>query len=135
MKCRPQRDWDVEHGPGDLLLSAPQERGWAGVAVGVAAVICLLFAKDTHKLEKIRFAGTAEHWDPQAYKRGGGLAHSPPLPATTTCSADSSSLRVLVDSLPSYLLQHHRLRESALRRANTRSPGHAPLEAAAAACV
>jgi hypothetical protein len=117
-----------------FTLLAPQERGWigAGAAAGVAAVGAWLFASTLHKRLAKRFADGAEHWDLQAYKRGGGLSHSPPLPATATCSADSSSLRVLVDGLPSYLLQHHRLRESALRRADTRSPGARSDGAAAA---
>ena len=98
-------------------LLEPQQRGWigAGAGAGVAAVGAWLCASILHKRLAKRFADGAEHWDLQAYKRGGGLSHSPPLPATATCSADSSSLRVLVDGLPSYLLQHHRLRESALR--------------------
>ena len=114
------------------LLSQPQERGWVGVGTGIAAVIALLLAKGTQQREKIRFAGAAAHWDLQAYKPGGGLSHSPSLPATKTSS--SSDLRVLVDGLPSYLLQYHRLRESALRRADTRISVHARLEAVATAC-
>ena len=83
--------WRLQHSreaerPTDLPSDPkPQERGGVGEAVAIV-ILCLRFAgiytqsylNQTN--EKCRYSGGAEHWDPEAYQRGGGLSHSQPLP-------------------------------------------------------
>ena len=110
----------MEHGPGDLLLSAPQERGWAGVAVGAAAVIVWIYAQSKQKIGTILFTDAAKHWDLQAYKCGGGLSHSPPLPATEISTVSPHQLRALKSKVPLTLQSGCLPIQSAFER-NTRS--------------
>ena len=120
MQWRQQHSREMEHGPDDLLLSAPQERGWAGVVVGATAVIVWIYAKSKKKIGTILFTDAAKHWDLQAYKRGGGLSHSPPLPATEISTVSPHQLRALKSKVPLTLQSGCLPIQSAFER-NTRS--------------
>ena len=100
MQWRQQHSRDAEHRPDELLLSAPQERGWAGVGVGAAAVIVWIYAKSKQKIGTILFTDAAKHWDQQAYKRGGGLSHLQPLPTTEISTVSPHQLSALKGQVP-----------------------------------
>ena len=88
----------LQHGSAadDLPVSQPQERGW----IGAAAIVLFWQVKSWRLAVKSRFADSARHWKPDVHKRGGGLAHSQPLPATAVCRVSPEDLRTLMEDLP-----------------------------------
>ena len=108
----------ADSGADERTITAPQERGGVGEAA-VIVFLCLRFAglftqtylNQTH--EESRYSGGAEHWDPEAYQRGGGgLSQSQPLPAPKTCSISQDDLRALLIDLPSSLKTEFQLKQS-----------------------
>ena len=110
-KSRLQRCWDAERAaapPLSPLMMEPQQRGW----IEVGWFLLWLGKKNQQILERGRLAGGAEHWDLQAYKRGGGLGRSQRLPRTASHTIRTPDHRsLMINGLPLYLRQHSHLIE------------------------
>jgi hypothetical protein len=113
-----QSKWRLQVGCGterdaDSQLMTPQERGWTGVAAGAVRALRLHRAA-LRKRHESHYAGGAQHWEQDAYKRGGGLAHAHPLPAVGCDDFSQEEFGAAVKELTRAIRAAYQSRRSAL---------------------